>query len=117
MVDLSSKSERLGAFVQNPQQYSGDADILLVPSKGMLRLPKASQQMDSLYGFSIANYQGQVSATFSHRGQQDIVIVISDQFKILFRIRPGIERRLYGILLFCIKTAFVNKNIFLASVK
>ena len=103
-------NKRLGSFTLSSYHNPEEADILLLQLKENPMLDSSLNRWNSLYGFWFTEYEKQLAIVFNYKGKSDVVIIFSKVIKILYTNRPKMSRRLYGILLFCLKLAINSKN-------
>ena len=63
----------------------------------------------SLYGFTVSEFEGNDAIYFQYKDSCDIIVSISDTIVIYYTERPGIQRKLYSVLLFCINLVLNRK--------
>jgi len=63
----------------------------------------------SLYGFTVSEFRGNDAIYFQYKDSCDIIVSISDSILIYYTERPGIQRKLYSVLLFCINLVLNKK--------
>jgi hypothetical protein len=100
----------LGFFVTENLGAQDRADIVMEKVTRISEPGAFSLQMASIFGFRMARVMGGVAAVFEHQGQPDVMVVFSDPVKILYVNRTGIERRVYGMLLFSMMLVLKKKN-------
>ncbi len=103
-------SLQLGHFsVSEINSNTDPVDITLTKlSEEEPDFPK-SNLWHSLNGFTVSEFRGNDAIFFQHKDSCDIIVSISDSILIYFTKRPGVQRKLYSVLLYCINLSLNKK--------
>lgn len=101
-------------FRQEVPEPPPHPDIILQPMGDLPPITDTNRRISALYGFSIFDYHGEFAVGLLHKRLPDILIMLSDPLKIIYRPRAGNQGRLYGVLLFGIQLCLKRKSALLA---
>ena len=105
---------QLNCSLHQSETKTEEADILMNEIQCPLDLSVKDKHMRALFGFWITEYKGEISVALDYHGTPDIIIQFSKPLKIYYQCRLNLKRRLYGILLFCIRHVLAMKNCLLS---
>jgi len=116
-IEAKSPGEKVRAFLLTQlghfscsKCHDGQPDIEIERIDKMAQGGEVSGLWYDLYGFSISKFMGRDAVVFKHKGDWDIIVTMGSPVKIHYRERPGIHRKLYSVLLYCMNLALGKRN-------
>lgn len=102
--------EKLSLFLTDAPITEQEADIVISQLEADHPFTWTNYHVNLEYGFSITECEGETVIIFAHRAKPDVIVILSDPIKILYKDGKGISDRLFDVLMFCFQLVLSQKK-------
>lgn len=102
--------EKLSLFLTDAPITEKEADIVISQLEADHPFTWTNYHVNLEYGFHITEHKGETVIIFAHRAKPDVIVILSDPIKILYKDRKGISDRLFDALMFCFQLVLSQKK-------